>query len=102
MIIYKATNIITGECYIGQTTNSLHNRKVDHIYEAFKRNLNDKFHTALREFGCKNFIWESIAESNNLKNLAKKERELIIKHQSIEYGYNTSIRNDKTRRKVKK
>ena len=95
MIIYKVTNVITNECYIGQTTNTLHNRIVDHEYEAFKRGRNDKFHTALREFGCKNFVWEQIAKSNNYTNLAKKEREVIIKHNSIEYGYNTQIRKDK-------
>ena len=95
MIIYKATNKITQEVYIGQTTNTLHNRIVDHIYEAFKRKRKDKFHAALREFGCKNFEWEEIASSNNHTNLAKKEREYIIKYQSIEYGYNTQIRHDK-------
>ena len=42
MLIYKATNLITNECYIGQTTNTLHNRRVDHEYEAFKRNRKDK------------------------------------------------------------
>lgn len=95
MLIYKATNLITNECYIGQTTNTLHNRRVDHEYEAFKRNRKDKFHSALREFGCKNFKWEEIASSNNHTNLAKKEREMIIKHNSIEYGYNTQVRHNK-------
>lgn len=95
MIIYKATNLITNECYIGQTTNTLHNRIVDHKYEAFNRKRNDKFHTAMREFGRKNFKWEEIAKSNNHTNLAKKERELIIKYDSIENGYNTQIRHDK-------
>ena len=55
-IIYKATNIITNESYIGQTSNTLHNRIVDHEYEAFKRMRNDKFHSALREFGLINFL----------------------------------------------
>ena len=89
-IIYKATNTITGEVYIGQTTNTLHNRKVDHIYEAFKRGRKDKFHAALREFGCRVFLWEVIAKSNNFTNLAKKERELILKHDAIESGDNTN------------
>lgn len=95
MIIYKATNVITNECYIGQTTMPLHNRIVDHEYEAFKRKRNDKFHAALREFGSKNFVWEQIASSNNYTNLAKKEKEMILKYDSIENGYNTQIRKDK-------
>ena len=95
MIIYKATNVLTDECYIGQTTNTLHNRMVDHLYEAFNRLRKDKFHTALREFGANNFRWEQIASSNNYTNLYKKERELIIKYDSINFGYNTQIRKDK-------
>lgn len=95
MIIYKATNTITNECYIGQTTNTLHNRIVDHEYEAFKRGRKDKFHTALREFGTKAFTWEQIASSNSYTNLMKKEKEMIKKFNSIDFGYNTQIRNDK-------
>lgn len=95
MIIYKATNLITNEVYIGQISNTLHNRRVDHEYEAFKRGRKDKFHAALREFGCRNFKWEEIAKSNNMTNLFKKEREMIIKYDSIENGYNTQIRHDK-------
>ncbi len=30
-----------------------------------------------------------------MTNLAKKEKEMIIKHNSIEYGYNTQVRHDK-------
>lgn len=97
-IIYKATNTITNEVYIGQTTNTLHNRKVDHIYEAFKRLRTDKFHSALREFGCRVFTWEQIAASNNFTNLAKKERELILKHNAIEYGYNHNYYNWKAKK----
>lgn len=89
-IIYKVTNLITQEVYIGQTTNTLHNRKTDHIYEAFNRKRTDKFHSALREFGLNNFIWEEVEKSNNFTNLAKKERELILKYDSINGGYNTN------------
>jgi len=95
MIIYKCTNTLTGECYIGQTTNTLHNRKVDHIYEAFKRQLKDKFHTALREFGLQRFVWEQIGKGANYSILSRMERNFIILHDSIEHGYNTQVRSDK-------
>lgn len=100
-IIYKAKNIITNECYIGQTSNTLHNRIVDHEYEAFKRNRNDKFHTALREFGLKNFIWEVIAKSNNFTNLCKLENNFIRQLNTIDYGYNTMYRKDIKNKKRK-
>lgn len=93
-IIYKATNLITNEIYIGQTSNTLHNRRVDHEYEAFKRGRKDKFHTALREFGCKNFKWEVLARTNNFTNLCKLENKLIRQFQSIDFGYNQLCRKD--------
>lgn len=95
-IIYKATNLITQEIYIGQTSNTLHNRRVDHEYEAFKRGRKDKFHAAMREFGCRNFKWEEIARSNNFTNLCKLENKLIHAHNSIDYGYNQLCRRDIT------
>lgn len=97
-IIYKATNLITNEIYIGQTSNTLHNRTVDHIYEAFKRNRKDKFHSALREFGLKNFKFEEIAKSNNYTNLCKLENKLIKEYKSIDLGYNQLCRKDITNR----
>jgi len=92
--IYKVENLITGEVYIGQTKKFLCERRRDHVYEAFKRNRKDKFHSALREFGLRQFIWQIIAKANNYKNLSKRENELINQHQSIKYGYNTQVRHD--------
>lgn len=95
--IYKVENLITGEIYIGQTKKLLCERKRDHVYEAFKRNRKDKFHSALREFGLRQFSWEIIAKlSSSYKELAKKENELIHQYQSIKYGYNSQIRHDGT------
>ena len=94
MLIYKATNLKNGKVYIGETRQTLTRRKNQHFSEAFARNAKDKFHSAIREFGKENFVFEEIARSNNFKNLAKLELRLIIEHDSIENGYNTSIRND--------
>lgn len=94
MIIYKATNLKNGKVYIGETRQSLTRRKNQHFSEAFARNAKDKFHSAIREFGKENFVFEEIAKSNNFKNLAKLERRLIVEYNAIEDGYNTSLRND--------
>lgn len=92
MIIYRATNLITKEVYIGKTIKPLWKRKSDHKYEAFKRLRHSKFYCALREYGWDNFFWEVIAHSNTYTNLAKLERKLIIEHNAIDHGYNTQIR----------
>ena len=92
MIIYKATNILTGEKYIGKTTKSLCKRKSDHKYEAFVRKRNSKFYKALREYGWDNFLWEILGHSNTYRNLKILEREFIISENAIEHGYNSQIR----------
>ena len=94
MIIYKVENIITTECYIGQTKKRLCERKRDHVYEAFGRKREDKFHSALREFGLNNFRWDIVGEYNSYKRLTEAENEAIQFYNSIKYGYNTQIRHD--------
>lgn len=79
-IIYKAENIHTGECYMGQTKKGLARRIYDHEYEAFNRKATDKFHSALREWGRKAFNWSIIDD--------------IIRYDAIDNGYNTQIRFD--------
>jgi group I intron endonuclease len=73
-IIYRATNIINGKCYIGQTITPFTKRKGYHI-NASKR-LRKKsecieneeaingvyFHNALKKYGIENFKWEVIYE----------------------------------------
>lgn len=94
MILYKAENKITGEVYIGQTKKALCERKRDHIYEAFKRGMKDKFHSALREFGRLEFDWSIISKHKSYKKLTEAENEAIQFYKSIKYGYNTQIRHD--------
>lgn len=94
MIIYKARNKITEEVYIGQTKKKLCERRRDHVYEAFKRGLNDKFHSALREFGLRQFEWTELARAKSYTKLSKLEFCFIEMHDSIRYGYNTLYRND--------
>ena len=94
-VVYKVTNIITQEIYIGITKKKISERKRDHVWEAFRRNLNDKFHAALREFGLKNFEWEIIFTHPSYKKCAQAENQYIEKFQAIEYGYNIHYRMDK-------
>jgi hypothetical protein len=94
VILYKVENKITGEIYIGQTKKALCERKRDHIYEAFKRGMQDKFHSALREFGRLAFTWSIISEYKSYKKLTEAESEAIQFYKSIKYGYNTQIRHD--------
>lgn len=92
MIIYKATNKLTNESYVGKSIKSLAKRKSDHKYEAFVRQRKSKFYRALREFGWENFDWTVIGHTNTYKNLKLLERKFIIELNTIDEGYNSQIR----------
>lgn len=93
-IIYKAENIHTGECYIGQTKKDLSRKIFDHEYEAFNRQATNKFHSALREYGRRAFDWSVVATCDDYTKLSKMESTYIKKYDSIKNGYNTQIRMD--------
>lgn len=86
-IIYKATNIITKEIYIGATTNTLETRKKDHIQKS-KTGQGGYFQGAIATYGKESFIWEQIDTANNVDDLAKKEAEYILKYNTLDNGYN--------------
>lgn len=87
-IIYKAENILNGEVYIGATMNSLKQRKQNHLERA-KREENNKFHIAISTYGAWAFSWKQIDTANSRNELAKKEKQYIIKYNSKEEGYNS-------------
>lgn len=88
MIIYKATNLINGKCYIGQTKQKLKKRIKDH-----KNSKNNQyFHNAIRKYGIKNFKWEVVYECDDKLILNFMETfKIIVNHSHIsENGYNLS------------
>lgn len=71
MLIYKATNIENGKCYIGQTTKTLEHRKREHLDSA--KNPIFRFHRAIKMYGADKFIWEVIDTANTVDELNEKE-----------------------------
>ena len=55
MLIYKATNIINNKSYIGLTTRTLQERKLEHLRHT--KTENTYFHRAINEYGKDNFLW---------------------------------------------
>jgi len=91
-IIYKATNLINGKIYIGQTIKSLNKRISEHKNTA-KRNEGTRFHVAIRKYGFEKFTWEIIC------NVFSRESMIIIEHYYInlfrsyefDFGYNSTM-----------
>lgn len=83
--IYRATNKITQESYIGQTSN-FRNRKWQHerCYEKEKC----KFHDAIEKYGTNNFEWEILETCNTRKKALKLEKNYITLYDTYHSGYN--------------
>ncbi len=91
MIIYKVTNKLNNKSYIGLTTRTLQERKLEHL-----RHLIDEdtyFHRAIKKYGAENFEWiiiDNSAQSNT--ELQYQEKYYIEKYNTlIPNGYNMTI-----------
>ena len=86
-LVYKARNRITGESYIGITTHSIGQRKLDHIERAL-RGESGKFYKAIATYGEDAFIWEQIDTAMDSDELAAKEKTYVLTYKTKEGGYN--------------
>lgn len=85
-IIYKATNLINGKCYIGQTIKSLNRRKSQHYADRFRKNY--KFMYALRKYREDDWTWDVVEENIPVDELNTKETYYISQFNSFHKGYN--------------
>lgn len=91
MFIYKITNILNDKVYIGLTTKSnVKNRFYQHMYNAFKTNLDTYFYNAIRKHGRDNFKIETIETCSDFDELNFLEKYYIKFYNSTDkrYGYN--------------
>lgn len=93
-VIYKSTNVLTKEIYIGKTTENFESYKERvHINRSKKHGELRYFHFALNTYGEEKFKWDILCElyDENLLNLA--ERYFIIYYRSDikGFGYNSKL-----------
>ena len=75
MVIYKITNILTLDFYVGKTVKTLKQRFSNH--KAFaKRESKTHLHRAINKYGSENFVIESV-EENILNEKSLNEREIF-------------------------
>jgi len=86
--IYKITNIITGECYIGQAAD-IASRWSEHAKCSLGIDTpaGNKLYKAMQEYGLQSFSWE-LLEKCDRAELNEKERYYISLYDSVNYGYN--------------
>jgi group I intron endonuclease len=106
-IIYKATNLINGKCYIGKTSNLI-KRKSRHKDNALNSKKSTYFYNAIRKYKWDNFKWEVLCECDDELILNVMETMKIIVNNShwTEGGYNLTWGGDgcplseETKRKI--
>jgi group I intron endonuclease len=94
--------------YVGQSTESLKERKRKHIVRAKKGDRRGAFQIALLALGFSSFTWEQIDTANNKEELDAKEKQWIRHYQSDNpaHGYNgtdggiNTVLSPATRRKI--
>lgn len=87
--IYKITNLITDECYIGQS-NDIYRRWSDHCKcgLGIDTPIGNKLYKAIQEYGLENFTFELLIECSQ-DELNEKEKYFIELYQADTFGYNS-------------
>ncbi len=94
MFVYKITNKINNEKYIGQTIQEPEKRWRRHVLNVGNKNIKPTPLTnAMRKYGIDSFVFEIIDNTNDINDLNKKEIEYITLFESLttQKGYNVEI-----------
>lgn len=91
--IYKITNLVTNECYIGQAA-KLSDRWKQHAKCGLGIDTpqGNKLYKSMIEYGIWNFSWEVLEECKQ-SELNEKERFYINLYDSYNYGFNSTSGN---------
>lgn len=88
--IYKITNLVTDECYIGQSVD-VYKRWNDHCKCGLGIDTppGNKLYKAMQEYGLDNFTFELLTECNQTE-LNEKEKYFIELYQADTFGFNST------------
>jgi len=93
-LIYKIENQVNGKVYIGQTMQSLRQRKAEHLTRLRANKRQHKLYQALRKYGEESFLFSEIAYVLNDEDLDAVEIAMIKQYNSFERGYNSTAGGD--------
>ena len=88
--IYKITNLVTDECYIGQAVD-VYKRWCEHCKAGLGIDTppGNKLYKSIQEYGLENFTFELLTQCNQ-SELNEKEKYFIELYQSNIYGMNST------------
>jgi group I intron endonuclease len=87
MVIYTLTNIVNGKQYVGKTMVTAMKRFQQHKADA-RKGSETAIHRAIRKYTPEAFLIETVDEAADKATLNQKEREWIVKLNTLETGYN--------------
>lgn len=88
--LYKITNTVNNNCYIGWTGKSVQERWNQHKNDAIGGRDNRKFYNAIRKYGIEIWTIETLFETPSIEEAKLKEIELIALYDSYYKGYNAT------------
>ena len=94
--IYKITNLINNQSYIG-VSNNIEKRFKDHKERAFlkgDKEYEKTLYRAFRKYGLENFSFEILQEENDSKKRCELEQYYIKLYDTFHNGYNETIGGD--------
>jgi group I intron endonuclease len=81
--IYKATNLLDGMSYVGQSVNP-----IIRINAHLRNKKNDYFHSSLRKYGKENFEWEILASGSKSSISDVEIGYIVFENTKVPNGYN--------------
>ena len=100
-LIYKIENQVNGKVYIGQTQQSLRQRKAEHLARLRANERQHKLYRAMRKYGDENFIFTEFASVLDTNDLDALEIEVIADHNCYNRGYNSTPGGDSVSEETK-
>lgn len=89
--IYKITNKINNNAYIGLTNRAVEIRWTEHtnyLNTSYDSQQNSLIHIALRKYGKENFTFEVLEDNIPVEELNKREQYWIAYYDTFTHGYN--------------
>ena len=80
--IYKITNKVNNNCYIGQTKTSINKRFISHKCESKRERYNTPLYRAMKKYGVDKFV---ISELEKITNESKEELSEMLNDLEIDY-----------------